>query len=117
MKNALRIASVLTWFNLILWGFITALLFLGSLAMGLFLLVPGFILSAIPLNCYAALQLHKSIRHPSVKLSSQTPAGIRFIGFIALFFGILQVTNSIGIIKDPAEMIRLTKESFAQLKG
>ena len=117
MKTALRIASVLTWFNLILWGLITALLFLGSLGMGLFLLVPAFILSSIPLNCYAALQLHKSIRNPTVKLSSQTPAGIRFIGFIALFFGILQVTNSIGILKDPAEMLRLTKESFSQVKG
>src|SRR5262249_51515427 len=66
---------------------------------------------AIPLNCYAALQLHKSIRQPAVKLSHQTPAGIRFVGFVAMFFGILTVSDAVTALVHPAQLT----ESFQQI--
>lgn len=118
MKTVLKIATVLTWINLVLWGIIAVVLVLGSLAAQAFVFTAaGFLLSSIPLNCYAALQLHKSIRHPAVKLSSQTPVGIRFVGFIALFFGIMMITNSISNIQNPREILQLTKDSLPGIKG
>ncbi len=89
MKMVLKIASVLTWFNLIVWGLITCLFLLAVLSsMYLPYLIVPVLMSAIPLNCYAALSLHNSIRRPSLPLSSQAPVGIRFVGFIAFVFGI-----------------------------
>ena len=56
MKIALKVATVLTRFNLIFWGFMVCFFLLGFLAVGY---LPGVmilvLLSAIPLNCYAAL--------------------------------------------------------------
>jgi len=112
MRTNLKVASVLTWFNLLWWGLnlITSLprAFTTGLPMLLFIVV----LASIPLNCYAALQLHKSIRHPSVKLGSQVPVGIRFVGMAAQLCGIgltllgvfflLYTTQLLAIIKDPA---------------
>ncbi|GGB04897.1 hypothetical protein [Puia dinghuensis] len=117
MKTTLRFASILSWFNIIVWGFFAALMLLGSLAVGYIpLMIFAVLFCAIPLNCYAALQLHKSIRRPNIKLSSQTPVGIRFVGFVALFFGIMTITNSIGNIRNPKEMLELSKEAFSQVK-
>ena len=73
MKTILRVASVLTWFNIIVWGMIVAFGLLGVLLLGQLPYVGGFVLlSAIPLNCYAALKLHTSVRYPNVPLSHQT---------------------------------------------
>lgn len=117
MKKTLQVASVLTWFNLIFWGFITACLLLAATAIGPVALVGGVLLSAIPLNCYAALQLHKSIRRPAVKLSHQTPVGIRFIGFVSLFFGLSTVMGELGNLQNPGKMLEVMRESFSGMKG
>lgn len=117
MKRALKIASVLTWFNLVVWGLITACLLLGATMMGPVALVGAVLLSAIPLNCYAALQLHKSIRRPAIKLSHQTPVGIRFIGFVALFFGLSTIMGELGNLKNPGKWLEVMKESFSGMKG
>ena len=70
MKTILRIASVLTWFNIVFWGMIVAFGLLGAFLLGQMAYVVGLVLlSAIPLNCYAALKLHTSIRYPNVPLS------------------------------------------------
>jgi hypothetical protein len=101
MKMTLKVATILTWFNLIFWGFITGLLLLGALsAMFLPGLLIAVLMSAIPLNCYAALKLHKSIRNPLIPLSQQTPMGIRFVGFIALFFGVNSIGDGFALIKN-----------------
>lgn len=117
MKKILKVASVLTWFNLIFWGFITLCLLLAATAMGPVVLVGAVLLTAIPLNCYAALQLHKSIRRPAIKLNHQTPVGIRFIGFIALFFGLTTVMEQLGNLQNPGKMLQVVKESFSGMKG
>ncbi len=115
MKTALKIASVLTWFNIIFWGLTGAFLLLGSLgSMNLPVLAATVLMSAIPLNCYAALKLHASIRRAGLPLSHQTPVGIRFVGFIALFFGIICVGDGFVLISNTKEVLDTFREQLAQ---
>lgn len=102
MKNTIRAAKILTWFNLIVWGSLLGIMLLAALAsQNMVILVAVVLFGVIPLHSYASLQLQKSIRHPAIKLSSQTPVGVRFIGFIALFFGILAIGRSFELILNP----------------
>jgi hypothetical protein len=111
MKTSLKVASVLTWFNLIWWGLNLVSSLPRAFAIGVPMLVFVVVLASIPLNCYAAIQLHKSIRHPSVKLGSQVPVGIRFVGMVAQFCGLgltlvgliflLYTAQLLAIVKDP----------------
>jgi hypothetical protein len=115
MKTVLKIAAVLTWFNIIFWGLVVGLLLLGSLQQSNFAILAGVaLLSAVPLNCYAALRLHSSIRNPRVPLSHQTPAGIRFVGFMALFFGISMLFTGAAIIHDPSTAATAWNEQMEQ---
>jgi hypothetical protein len=116
MKTILKIASVLTWFNIVFWGMIVALGLLGGFLLGQMAYVVGLVLlSAIPLNCYAALKLHTSIRYPVVPLSHQTPVGIRFVGLMALFFGITNIVTGFSVIANPTPMLDSMKEMVAQM--
>lgn len=66
----------------------------------------GVILTgSIVLHSYAALQLHKSLADPNLPLDSKTPTGIRFIGFIALFFAIMNIFSGFAIIGNTTEII------------
>lgn len=102
MKIVLKIAAVLTWFNIVFWGLVVIVAALGILAradpMSIILLV---LLSSIPLNSFAAIRLHSSIRYPQIPLSHQTPVGIRFVGFIALFVGITMLFTGMAMVNDP----------------
>lgn len=116
MKTALTIASVLTWFNIIFWGGFVALGLLGGLVMGqLIILAPVVLLSAIPLNCYAALKLQTSIRYPNVALSHQTPVGIRFVGLMAMFIGVMLVFQSFTLFGDPKPGVESIQQVLDQL--
>ena|ERR1700744_3312692 len=117
MKTTLKIASVLTWFNLVFWGLITGVMLLAVLSSLYipFLIVP-VLMSAIPLNCYASLSLHRSIRRPNLPLSSQAPVGIRFVGFIALFFGISGFFSGLEIVGSAKDVLVSVREQFAQMK-
>ena len=107
MRRALRISAVLTWINLIFWGLACLqCLLLGLTGNPLFLL-SGFFVSAVVLHSYAALRLHKSIRNPAVPLSSQTPTGIRFIGFVSLFISTLFIVFGIAMIKSAHEVMAM----------
>ncbi len=113
MKRTLKAATILTWFNLIFWGLVDGILLLGTLsAMFLPGLLAAVLLSAIPLNCYAALKLHKSIRDSSIPLSQQTPMGIRFIGFIALFFGVYSIGDGFALISNAKEILDFMKDYY-----
>jgi len=117
MKTILRLATILTWFNLLLWGFLIVLLALAALAVhAIPLFIPLVLFSSIPLNCYAALQLQKSIRQPVIRLSSQTPTGIRFVGFVALFFAISFVVNGFTLLSNSQTFVKLFKEQMTQVK-
>lgn len=117
MRTTLKIASILTWFNLVLWGFMTLMILLAATALGVAALIGAVLLCAVPLNCYAALQLHKSIRRPAIKLSHQTPVGIRFIGFVALFFGLSTVMGELGYLRNPGTALEAMKQMFSGMKG
>ena len=115
MKRVLRIASVLTWFNLIFWGALVALCLLGGAVTGQTVLLVGVVLlSAVPLNCFASLKLHTSIRYPAIPLSHQTPVGIRFIGLAALFFGIYFIIIGLLNLADPVPTIETMKDMAKQ---
>ncbi|HXB96390.1 MAG TPA: hypothetical protein VNU70_14560 [Puia sp.] len=117
MKNTLLIARILTWFNLIFWGGFLALSLLGALLLGAIpVVVLAFLLCAIPLHCYAGLLLQRSIRFPNVKLSNQTPVGIRFVGLVALFYGISLLFNCVVILRDPKTVLDLVKEGMPNIK-
>ncbi|HWK02729.1 MAG TPA: hypothetical protein VNS58_03820 [Puia sp.] len=89
MKNALKVSTILSWVNLIAWGLFAGNGILESLFGGNpLLLLFAFLFSAIVLHSYACLKLQKSIKNPAIPLNSQTSVGIRFIGLIALLFGI-----------------------------
>ncbi len=107
MKTALKISNILSWINIIIGG----ILVVGGLLSMLvapnasILLVSVVLTGAIVLHSYAALQLRKSILHRDVPLSKQTPTGIRFIGFMALFFAILNIGNAVVIIQNAKEVL------------
>ena len=113
MKKTLLIARILTWFNLIFWGGIIALGLLGLLfrQQGTALL-SVVLFCAIPLHAYAALQLQKVIRHPNLKLNRQTPTGIRFVGFVALFLGIVLFANGYVMISEPKTALEVIRQSM-----
>jgi hypothetical protein len=115
MKIALKVATVLSWFNIIFWGMFVAFGLLVSLVTGQMALVASLVLlSAIPLNCFAALRLHNSIRYSGAPLSHQTPIGIRFVGFIALFIGITNIATGFSLITNPGPVLDSVKEVVAK---
>ena len=117
MKTSLRLATVLTWFNLLFWGFLIAMMALYAFALrAIPLFIPLVLFSSIPLNSYAALQLQKSIRQPVIRLSSQTPTGIRFVGFVAMFFAISFVLNGFTLLGNAQSFIKILKEQMTQVK-
>ena len=111
MKTTLRIASVLSWINLLFWGLNLAYGLLGSLtSFNPLILVMLVLVASIPLNSYAALQLHKSIRRPEIKLSHNTPAGIRFVGLVALLIGFLFLLCGMVLAKNAPTILATIKE-------
>jgi hypothetical protein len=116
INRILKVSNLLSWINLIFWGFIVAmgLLYALALASPLYILAI-FLLSSICLHSYAALQLHKSIRNPAIPLKSQTSAGIRFVGFFALFFAIIFLSSGISILANTTEFVKTVNQSTHDL--
>jgi hypothetical protein len=112
MKKTQVIARVLAWFNLVFWG-VGLVNSLFSPLMNLAIMV---VLVSIPLSSFAALQLHKSIRNPEVKLSHQTPVGIRFVGIIALLIGIGLAGIGIILAQYARELLPSWIEQSAAMK-
>ncbi|HEY4109520.1 hypothetical protein [Puia sp.] len=111
MTRSLKVASVLSWISLLFWGLNVISGILGSLtAFNPLILVMLVILASIPLHSYAAIQLHKSIRRPEIKLSHQTPSGIRFVGLVALMIGFLFLLGGMIMSKNAAEMLATARE-------
>ena len=117
MKITRVIAWILAWFNLIFWGIPVISSLIQSLASPhpLVLAILVFF-AAIPLNAFAALQLHRSIRNPAVKLNHQTPVGIRFVGSFALCVGAVIVVSGIVITENARELLPVWKDQMSQYK-
>jgi hypothetical protein len=118
MKIVLKISSILSWFNLIVWGIIVLFFVLNILGVGqlTFLFFP-FLLCVTILHSYAALQLHKSIRNPEIPLSRQTPAGIRFIGVVAAFLGIIFFADGLAVLQNTHEALQIMETQYPPAKG
>jgi len=116
MKTIIKITAVLSWFNLVI-GSILVLsgIFIGLSSGNIVNMLTLIILpSAVVLHSYAALQLRKSILHPDVPLGSQTPVGIRFIGYAAMLFAFINMVYGINILwhtKDFVQQIKLPPEA------
>lgn len=117
MKNTLKVANILSWFNLFFWGVPLLInLFKALSSLNPVILGALVLFGSIPLHSYAALQLHKSIRKPEVKLSHNTPAGIRFVGLIALFFGFFFLLCGTVFIRSAPTLLNLFKEQMTDFK-
>jgi hypothetical protein len=117
MKITRVVARILAWFNLIFWGIPVVTQLLQSLASpNPAILVILVFFAAIPLNSFAALQLHRSIRHPDVKLNHQTPVGIRFVGAFALFVGTLVAGCGFIMLQNAKQMLPLLEQQMADYK-
>jgi hypothetical protein len=111
MKNIINVTTILSWINLVIGGLFVLLGILVGLASGNFLnalvliLLPG----AIVLHSYAALQLRKSIVRPDIPLDNQTPIGIRFMGYIVLFFALFNIVYGISVLGNIPELAKQVK--------
>jgi hypothetical protein len=111
MKKSLKVANILSWFSLFYWGVPLVMYILRSLsAFNPAVIAMAVILGSIPLHSYAALQLHKSIRRPEIKLSHNTPAGIRFVGLIALCIGVILVLFGLIVLSYAPQLVQVFKE-------
>lgn len=116
MESQTKLTAFLSWFNLViasilaLFGLISGLI-MRSIPFALMVLLLG---GAIILHSYAALQLKKSIDHPEIPLGHQTPIGIRFMGYVALFFAFLTITNSFTALQHTDEIIKRYSELMKQ---
>lgn len=108
MRKIIQISAILTWINLVI-GSILVLggLMAAAVSPGTMTIITSVVLAgSVVLHSYAALQLRKSILYPEVPLSKNTPVGIRFIGYMALLFAILNIGNAIVILQNTSAMVK-----------
>jgi hypothetical protein len=116
MKTAINISKVLSWINIVFWGYSILEILMMTVATGIVaLLIVAFFFSAMVLHSYAALKLRKSILHPEIPLGSQTPVGIRFIGLAASFFGMLMLLFAYVLLGHTTEYLALMKSQSLPL--
>jgi hypothetical protein len=116
MKLARTIGKVLAWFNLVYWGFsVISSLLQGVAAGNMAIIVAAVILAAVPLNSYAALQLHRSIRNPAVKLNHQTPVGIRFVGAFVVLIGAFMTGVGLLVVVGARQIFPIFKENAVDM--
>ena len=107
MKRLLVISGILSWLNLIIWGLAIAMGTLSAiLYMNIQLIIFIFIISSIVLHSYAALKLRRSLKDPGIPLGSQTPVGIRLMGAVTLFLGIIYISQGIAILQNMTEVVK-----------
>jgi hypothetical protein len=106
MKNALAISNILSWVNLLVGGAIgLCALFMIVSFPPVAVLISVVLIGCIVLHSYAAIQLRKSILNSSVALNRQTPAGIRLMGYMALFFAVMLFSNAIIMLQNAQQLI------------
>jgi hypothetical protein len=105
MKLSLKIVNILSWINIIIAAILVFAGLLGTLmsAGALTMLLSVVLTGSIVLHSYATLQLKKSILNPEIPLSSQTSGGLKLVGWIALFFAIMNITSALMIMQNAAE--------------
>lgn len=119
MNTEIKISTILSWINIVIGGMWVFAGLLAVLMMGnMMLLLPVMLVASVVLHSYAAIQLIRSIKDPAVPLNSQTPMGIRMVGFLALFFAVSNIISSVTVLRGAPEFIEKTRETLPeQLKG
>jgi hypothetical protein len=111
MKKILKFSNVLSWINLVA----GSLLVLGGLFLlryspdGFTILVSVVLPGAVILHSYVAFQLRKSILNSAIPLTKQAPVGVRLMGFMALFFAIISISNAFIILQHAPEVSKQIK--------
>ncbi|HEV2479258.1 MAG TPA: hypothetical protein VGS79_06330 [Puia sp.] len=116
MKIVQTLGRALAWFNLIYWGLSVVTSLLQGLAAGnMAIIVASVFLAAVPLNSYASLQLHRSIRNPAVKLNHQTPVGIRFVGSFVVLIGAFLAGVGLLVVVGAKQIFPMIKENAVDM--
>ncbi len=111
MKKILKLSGILSWINLVagsllvIGGIVGTLVSPDIITILLSIVLPGSVI----LHSSAALQLRKSMVNTNIPLNKQAPAGIRLMGFMALFFAIMSISNGILILQHAPEAAKLIK--------
>jgi hypothetical protein len=111
MKKIVKLSAVLSWINLIMGailvagGLLATVISPSAFTVLFSVILPGSVI----LHSYAALQLRKSINYPTLPLNTQTPVGIRMMGYMALFFGIMSIGNAGVILQQAPEAAKQLK--------
>jgi len=117
MKLRITIATILSWINLVFWSLTCLLLLLAAGAGGGLFLIMAFFLSAIPLHSYAAILFHKHLKNPAIPLKRQTISGLRFMGFVVIFFGFTMAANGVVALQNTKEILKTEQELMPQMKN
>ena len=115
MRRQVTISSILSWINLVFWGLACIFLLLATAGGGILFLIMAFFMSAIPLHSYAAIQFHKHLKNPAVPLKRQTLSGLRFMGFVVIFFGITMLINSVAALQNTKELLKAEQEMMSRM--
>jgi hypothetical protein len=111
MKKILKLSGILSWINLVAGSLLVVGGIMGTvLSPDIFTILLSIVLpGSVILHSSAALQLRKSMLNTSIPLNKQAPAGIRLMGFMALFFAIMSISNGILILQHAPEAAKLIK--------
>ena len=121
MKTALKTSVILSWFNLIVACFFVFIGLVAALTMGPQLgLVAVVLFGAIGLHSYESLRLRRSIIY-NAPMDRKTPLSLQIMGFIAMFFSFVTVSNGFVLFryaKETAQEVQKTyPEQFKQLEN
>lgn len=105
----------MSWINIVIGGMWLLAALMGVLMMGnMVMLLPVLLVASIALHSYASLQLIRSVKDPSVPLSTQTPMGIRMVGFVALFFSVTNIIGAVTAWQNAGEFVEKTRETLPE---
>ncbi len=115
MKTEIQISTILSWINIIIGGMWVFAGLMAVLMMGnMMLLLPVLLIASIVLHSYATMQLIRAIKNPSVPLGSQTPVGIRMVGFLALFFAVSNIISAVTVWQNAGEFLEKSRETLPE---
>jgi len=111
-----KIGKALALFNLVFFGFMVLQGLVQAVVMGsLLMLIVAVLLASVPLNGFAGLQLQRSIKNPHIKLSHQTPVGIRFVGSVVILIGIFMAGIGLIVLLAAKEILQVWKENAVDM--
>ncbi len=108
MSSKFGLFRFLSIVNLLIAGFfvlmmLLALLFMVALSPVLiFMLLTG----AVAIHSILSISLQQSLRNPSRPLKTNTPGGIRIMGFMAIFYAVLLISNGFVGLSNMDQMLQ-----------